>query len=562
MVLAGGPFAAPEEGPVPFRRDRVPLDVETMTGLSQQLTQLSRTLGDGQPADRRAVAKTLALALALDPANREARDLIAERLDGKAPSVGPDDQSEKARAALWQLLPWLESEEAGKDAQALGTCLAEVAAAVDPLHPSASERKENGRVWKRWIPELAAYQEKAVEPSLPPAGTESTPASAGPVLARREASVGTPLWAHEKPEEPAALQLVTVSMRASIEKDENPQPFQFQFQGSEPTEALRKANESVTAALKAMGDTLPAGGKVSLRCGKTDYSFRQNGDSVTAAAAVLLDAAVSGREPDATVLGVVDASGLLKLPSRAWDRLRALSSGPGGRLIVPREAEPMLTSILALEDAAFFMKYEVILAGNVKELVERSAKTAEGPLAEVSSRFNEIRIKQGTMNLGQYAANRFVRQRFAEIYQLYPDHVSARLLDVQGAGKRPIWLPRPILASEIRKAIEPIGPFAKKTSVYEVEVDQIDKIHDACRVKLDALERYADMRDRELHAKSKDLLNALRTTSKARRSRDELYGYDRFQTSMQALKAAYDSYRRELASVAADEDVRDLEAEK
>ncbi|BCU76628.1 hypothetical protein [Luteolibacter sp. LG18] len=558
LACAAGPFAAPAEGPVPFRRDRVPLDVGTMTGLSRELTLLVPALGTEEPADRRRIAQALALALALDPANREARELLATVGAGRELDPLDDSKAEDARAGLWKLLEWLGSTEAGQDGQALAACLLDVAAAVDPFHENARDHKQDGGAWNGWIPALASYQPKEVtpvEPLIP-----DTPKTTAPVFARTQATVTTPLWMLEKDAlnggDHYVMRPRVINMRAAISQRENGDDangFRFILQNTQNHRAQDRTSDTVTKALKAMGDTFPTGGRANLDC-SGDYLVDANRKSISAAAAVLMDAAVSGREPHATVMGVIGEDGSFKLPTRAWDRLRALSNGPGGRLVLPREAEPMMSAILVMEDPAFFMKYEVILAGSLKELVERSAKESQGTLADVSARFAEVRSKQGTMAVGQYAANRFVRQRLTDIAQAYPDHASARMLDLQGAGKRPTWLPRPYLASEIRRAMEPIGGMVTNQGFQNIDVDTIEKVLEASRPALESLERYVDMRDRDLTAHGKDVLTAVRNLIKARRTRDEDNGYQRFQTARDAVKGAYESFKRELDAVTAEEE--------
>ena len=57
MALGTGPFVAPSEGPIPFRRDRVPLDIDTMNGLSRHILLISRTLKLESNIERRTAAQ-------------------------------------------------------------------------------------------------------------------------------------------------------------------------------------------------------------------------------------------------------------------------------------------------------------------------------------------------------------------------------------------------------------------------------------------------------------------------------------------------------------------------
>jgi len=472
-------------------------------------------------------------------------------------------KAEKSKKHLWDLLAWLESAEAGGDAQALAACLTDVGVVIDPYHEAAGDHKKDTGAWTGWVPELVAYQpkEKEVKP-VEPEPESTVPRPAAVTFTHTTGTVVTPLWflEHENSNGRDVQRYVMkprkITMRASARDDDNEDRdggFKFSLQNTQNHRTLDGTSDTITKALKTIGDRLPAKGRVYLDC-SGDYLVEANRKSISAAAALLMDSAVSTREPQATVMGVIREDGSFKLPTRAWDRLRALSDGPGGRLILPREAEPLLASVLVMEDPAFYMKYEVVLAGSLKELVERADKGAQGTLAEASAKFAEVQSKQGTTQIGQYTVNRFVRQRLVEIAQAFPDHASARMLELQGSGKRPTWLPRPVLASEIRHALEPVGTVVKSNDTYNLDVDTIEKAIEASRPKVEPLERYTDMRDRDLVARGKDVITAMRNLAKARRARDEDNGYQRFQTALDSAKGSYEAFRRELDAVAADEE--------
>ncbi len=555
---AVGPFVAPAEGPVPFRRDRVPLDFETMGGLSRSILLISKSLKLESNIERRTAAQAIALAIALDPSNREARDLSSQLVEGNAPSVPEGQEIESAKERVWKTLEWLESSESGLDGQMLGGCIKDVIAVADPAHPQSKAHQADGvsGEWGGWIPVLASYDEQEtvkpadpnpVEPSDPDGGKKSE-------LLRKDAEVSTPLWTLEKETGKTVLKSVKVSMKAFLREDDESNEFRILVEGTEDADSLRSASRPVIAALKQLEGRLPSKGNVSLSVGKgVDYLFQKNRLSISAAAAVLADAAVSGREPAATVMGIVGDDGSLKLPNYAWDYLRALSDGPGGRLVLPRAAEALLPSILAMEDPGFFMKYEVVLADNLKELVEFSAKGNTGPLVDASVRFAEIRGKMGTMPVSQYVANRFVRQRLSEISQSCPDHLSARMLSIQGAGERPTRLPKNILAAEIRRAVEPVSTIVHNWD-QELDSSQIEEIFEGSRKRLDPLERYVDTQDREFFGEARELLTTVRTLARVMRTRDNSDTYPNpAQQAKDSLRNQYAKLRAELAETAGDE---------
>lgn len=571
LASAGGPFPLPTDGPAPFRRDRLPIDVDTMTGLSRHMLLIARTLDLESASGRRAAAQSLALAIALDPSNREARELLTGFSEDHASPAQDTSEIEATKARIWQIVSWLESSEAGPDGQALGLCVGDAMVVADPSHPKSEARRGKGDSgeWNGWVPPQAAYEEKLVakspdepakvEKPMPPA--ENTE----PGIRKQAGAVSTVLWTYDKETDKVILKPMLVSMKAWIEGEEKDQhEFKVRLEDTQEAEFLHQTSNGILAALKDVDDHFPKGGVVSLTIGKgTDYLAIKNRQTLSAAATVLIDSAVSGRDPNATVMGIVQPDGSLKMPPRAWDKLRALSVGPGGRLVLPREAESLLPSILAIEDPAFFMKYEVVLADNLKELLEFSAKGASGELADASLKFAEIREKMGSNPVTQYVANRFVRQRLGEIAQACPDHLSARMLFIQGGGERPSRLPKQILASEIRRALEPMTALPADWND-NLDANLIDATFEKCRALLDPLERYVDIRDRDFYSHAKELLTTVRTLGRVKRTARDNFenGNSNRQATQEAfevVKTTYSRIRTELSEVANDDEPKDFQ---
>ena len=120
-------------------------------------------------------------------------------------------------------------------------------------------------------------------------------------------------------------------------------------------------------------------------------------------------------------------------------------------------------------------------------------------------------------------ANSFVRRRLAEVAAEAPYHFSARMLAIQGAGDRPVFIPRTVLASEIRTAIEPMRWLLTISSseLTEAHVNALAATYDTCRSRVEALGRYAEKKDRGLLELSADMLTGIRTIDRAARSRSD-----------------------------------------
>ena len=256
----------------------------------------------------------------------------------------------------------------------------------------------------------------------------------------------------------------------------------------------------------------------------------------------MASAAISGREPDATIIGVIDESGAFKLPGRFWNQLQALGPGTGKRLILPTAAAETLLSMLALERPQLFLDYEILLASNFQELQAFSAKNPDEALAKSMASFREIREKANGQALGQYVANPFVRRRLVEIVQMSPFHLSAKMLAIQGAGSRPTQVTRNVLAAELRRAIEPMEKIVARHEfdIFSGELSRLGPVYELCREQVDRITRYTSKDDRALLASVQEMITGIRAVERSARARGEDYDIQsEVYQSFSKLKEAY-----------------------
>jgi hypothetical protein len=532
-TLVAGEFAPPAEGPLAFRRDRLPLDVETMADLSEKLATLADGLDPQTAPERRGAAQMLALSLALDPGNSRARGLIEDFTADKHKRDADSGKMEKSRTALWHTLGWLDTPEAGEQGHLLASCLKDVLLVSDPKDPRVESIREAGErgAWVGWIPPLAKYE------------THVQPADAPPVeppaeLLIGEAQLSTVLFKTDAADRVAKAVPFVATVSMSAEKTDEA-PFSIQLS----TEAGSIHTASLIKLLQQQHPKLPTGIRVNITVKSADVlPPDKNTLPVSTAAAVLADAAITGQEPDATIIGILDETGNFKPPADFWNILRSLGKGTGGRLILPAQAAEILPSILAMEQPQFFFDYEVLLASNFKELVELSVKTPEGPLAKGLSQFRELREKSNSLPVGQYVGNPFVRRRLLETAQEVPNHYSARMLAIQGAGNRPVFLPRTLLMSELRRAIEPMTWITTRKSYTYSPVDaaRIGPTYETCRSAVDGLFRYTEKGDRDLLTAVQELVAKLRPLDRvAGKERSYYDTVDPVQVAQSAIVTAY-----------------------
>ena len=559
--LCAEKFAPPAEGPVAFRRDRIPLEAEAMADLSRQLATLAEGLDFKTAASRRGAAQMLALSVALDPANGKTRELIGKFQKESPPAVADPGELAKCREQIRHHLTWLETPESGRQGQALAACLADVMLISEPEHPQAETLRAAGErgAWQGWIPELAAYETVVAVKPVPK--EESPPAQPRTLLPK--AQVSAPLWKMIGKDESAKWILRPAPLQMAAEmtpaKQAESQPFSLIIATTNGHRQFSKLSIPILQVLRKQHGDLPAGGRVTISSAALDLSLISNKrQTISAAAAVLASSAISGREPDATIIGLIDENGAFKLPTGFWVQLQSLGPGTGGRLVLPSAAADYLPSMLALEKPGFFLEYEVLLAANFQELLDMTDKAPREHFSKVSAQFREIRAKAGSQAIGQYLANSFVRRRLAELAREATYHHSAKMLALQGAGNRPAFISRKVLASELRRTIEPIDRIAKEKNPNfgRTELDQLSSAYETCRGEVGRIFNYTEKSDRDLLFHVQEMVSTLRPLERALRTYDHLYsGNSESVAAYMELIRVHAEVTAELATEAGDPDL-------
>ncbi len=542
MAVGRAEFVAPAEGPVPFRRDKLPVDVDTMTALSRQvLTLTGAPLPEGAEGWR-ALAQMTALALALDPANRQARELITTLQAGGTPEKFGNKEREQALSRAWQVAGWLEMPEAGPDGQALAACLGDVLVLADPAHPKAEIRREEGEqgAWKDWIAPASAFQPKKVpEPDKTDEPMEDKPAgSKEPAL--KEFTVAAPAWIKDARLEKNVFMMLPVHL--SVGPGGEGSPVSINLSAWEASQPLSAASKEVEALLGRRHPGLtPTRGNFTWEREK-EFLHEWNGASLSGTCALMMEGGITGKVPEARAFAVVGKGGKLELPPRFWPSLRALSEERTGvRLILPAAAADYLTGLLVLDDAAFFMKNEVLLAETADELCDLGSASPKAEIQDAYTRFAEIKKVGNGKPIGTFLAHPSTQARLNQLAASMPQHASAKLLALQGSGSRPRFLQRAVLAQEIREALQPIGPVGE-TSTDKLVSNRLDDIHEQCRAKLDKMGGFIDIRDRDLHKAAVAAADSMRTLARMMDKKDDDYRYDLLSKQIAAHQAAWKDY--------------------
>ena len=126
-----------------FRRDKVPIDTDTMRELSGHLTSLARREGAAGPAQLRATAQLLAIAVRLDPANRSAREINKALQNGDSVDPYAGDINTPLRQT-WGIADWLVDPGAGPAGHLLGNQIIDALTVINPRSPLAKLHDPEG----------------------------------------------------------------------------------------------------------------------------------------------------------------------------------------------------------------------------------------------------------------------------------------------------------------------------------------------------------------------------------------------------------------------------------
>jgi hypothetical protein len=535
-VTASAHFIAPAEGPVAFRRDQIRLDSDEIVVLAQQLEALARANPlSSAPASRQA-AQLIALSTALDPSNKNVRYLIVDLQLGNHNPQAETSSLLEFRAAILRTIRWLETESAGAASQALAKCLTDV---VMPVDSKNSQPLVEQGAWQEWVPSVAVY---AAEELQSPSEKNSQPDAKSPnvadELALQAAQVSTVLWIRDSTQKPPGKVslgsgiLEMKAQRLAPEQVEN-MDFVITIMGANHQPEMAELVHSLINLLGTRQPKLPRGWQVMIGGEDLKKSLTtEKPQCISAAAAVLASAAITGREPDATILGLVDEAGVLTLPANFWDQLDSLASSGGKRLILPAAAAEILPAMLALERPGFFFDHEVVLATNFQEMCDLAAKKLDDSARGSSQKFQEIRSKWSSQSVGGYVANTYVRKRLEDIVRQTPNHFSARMLAIQGAGNRPSIVPKQVMLQQLARVVESLGSMIRQGNLQRrpaaaATLLSLNDTYEKSRLELLRLERLVDKSERKLFSEVQQAVELIRPLERALKSRSYDYAaYD------------------------------------
>ncbi|MFK7851386.1 MAG: hypothetical protein AB8D78_10450 [Akkermansiaceae bacterium] len=538
--VATASFVVPEENNPPFRRDRLPINSEQMISLSRDLSILAQSLPLSEAKERRSAAQALALAVALDPANQGARDILSALSDGDELDRPNSKKIEVAKSRIWKSYEWLSLAQAGSDGNTLASLLEQPAYVLDPEREKSSENQVADSLWSGWVAPISAFELKTDNEPDPideiaskntDPQNELEPRGDGTILLT-EAQVETVVHTYDDALEKWVENLYPVKMSASTkapksddDSNESSKSFAISVQSSssESFRVQRNIVDPIEAALLSRGGKLPKMGEIKILPGANGgYSYRRNLTRLTGPGFILANSALTGVEPNGLILAELDDSSKLKLPTYFWKKLSKISEVKGKKIILPKGSEKILVNLLILDKPEFFLNNEVLLGATNEQFIKLCSKKRSPEQEAIHQKFQEIVEKANGNPIGPYLANRYVRQRLEEIVKAAPYHLSAKLLVLQGSPVRPRYLSKEVLAAEVWRAIDPLGA-AIGSGLEPSHTQQLDQAYNSMREEIESLEKHTDLRSQGVINEAKDLLSKTRSYMRTLRGSGELW---------------------------------------
>jgi len=571
-------FVPPTGKIAPFRRDQLPISDRAIDNLSYQITTITSASPYETAEHRRAVVKALALALALNPKNESAKNILDRLIEGEKPSFADKGKLDYDKRQAWNSLEWLSSPEAGQDGNVLAAMLGETLANIFPTDSLASSylAKPENPGWNGWVAELANFKKEPTKKEDPKVDDKKEEIAVTPpkVLPKYDptkgvvmdmAKLSTVLRIYDKDKSLWLHKVVPLQMRGTNHptNEDGEEQHGFRVQVSASSNDYRQMEEELSSPLKNRLTKhlvrLPERAEinVSIDSENSAYPFSRNRGAISGPAFVLANAALTGIAPDGIVIGEIDrSSGNLKLPAYFWRALMVLAEGSGGRLIIPASAEPMLINLLALEKPEFFLKYEVLIASSLEEFVTLASMESSPQHEEVYNKFKLIKEKSAGSALGAYLTNKFVRERLQEIVAQAPYHLSAKTLLIYSSVSRPRYLTREALAAEIWRKIDVITELEKIGDYYDINSNQLARMNDLyeqMRDDIKDLDRYTETRNDDLLKEAKSVIASVRGFGREFEGSKEMWEkVDKIQAAHGDMKRGNRAFVKKLAEITGD----------
>ena len=500
---------------------QIALPVYTMQQLSKHLTTLASREQEATSIQKRASHQLLSLAITLDLANQDARETYElYRLEQslEAPS---EASLTTAYDQVLEAIAWLENPSAGQASNDLSIYL------QDAVQIFQQDSLEQGKLkdlaqWSSIMPQqLTQHKETPTAASTP----EEMPVVTVPKPTFKEQF-------HIKESRvyaPVAMQkgtLITPIQMTLSPSQQNEEHTLIITSGEKP---LSPRNEGVNGRVKDKINPILKNRHSSLAAYHSNVSILENqkpqfNDPLIAPIALMLETSIQNKplKENLHICANILPNGKLTTPHHLWSFLVPLrQSESGGILIVAPSSKELLTQLLVYNEPEFFQRWEVYTAENLDEALTYGS-LSHRTTNESSSLFKSIQELSPKMSIDQLTTNKVVRKRLIKILQIEPKLFSAECLLLQGSSKRPRYLSKNALISELAPVINKFSSFMSNDSFYDYSMTELSmtagkSLHVSSRATLDALGKLIDTENQDLYKKALTVANNFKLETNARK---------------------------------------------
>lgn len=553
-------YHEPNNQEILIRTDKLPIDVDTMRWLSKQLTTIAERENSGTADQLRANAQLIALAKRLDPDNKEAIKLNQDLIEGENYEPAGNEAVSKATSRVWSLVQFLSNESAGKEANTLSNCIKDAMVVVDPTHPVLAEFKPSTERWGGTVASLDKFKEESIIASADQSNNSRiTDVPVDPIVKndwqtdaesnnKKEEPEATASWHNTKTRISVPAQEYVrigdndtyrfhlISVSAEIKPNESSEDKKLIFNtssGEERYDFIRRIEHPVKRVLSKFWKDIPSA-KIDLKL--ANALGGQNQDYIQSAMILFLDSSLSNKDYNSNTLPLtsIDENGKFVRSDDFWEAMILLSkdTSTNRRVLASKDTEGDFRQLLALEKADFFAQNEVILVEGLKESRKYTSTTSDEKIKEATALFAEFQQVASSRSIGALSANKHVRERMEKILQLMPNHLSAKMILLQGSGSRPVKLESKYLAYALDSMTQPVEKYLDRINSWSENShwnsQNLESVSSELEKNLDNIKGYIDSSDNVMYNSTTDIISNLKSIARATdrlKGGDEKKGY-------------------------------------
>ena len=531
-----------------FQLEKIPLPQHRMQQLGKSLVIVALRKHDGSPIQQQATARLLLLAMQLDPQNKRPQEISQALVTGKNPPASADHLITKCTADIQNLQSLLSKPQARAEANQLALYMKD---ACKTLRPDGAKHQD-GADWKGVLPALTAYKTPIknipqahikTNKASPPAPKPTQPKKSTPhfhlVKQSIQLPIPIPITIEKKNEDLEAL------LSDDQDSDQDPEKIEEQetTEAGEVVKAMTlasmtlklspcKAEEATTPFISILHSDVPMleldqllkqlikdrhsilphfKGVINFPDGSHGMG---NQLAIAGPLALMLEGSLANSplRDDLCLLADINAKGDVIEPDNFWQLLTALRQvSHGGRLIVSAESAEIMQQLLVYKEPDFFTRWEVLSVTDIDQALAAAILQSSADLGKASELFASFQDLSSKKTVTQLAADHDIRPALDEMVKLAPEHLSAKMLLLQGGGKRPIHLSERALRLELRPLIDELNrvlQFQTEQPDKETEQpdsDELEKTHEQIGVKLEQLEPFVSRDDDPIYEDTLEL---------------------------------------------------------